>query len=87
VRAFLESCGIWEVRTAYQSPWQSCYVEWMIRILRWGSLDHVVVLNQRYLARLLRGTYSSTTIPRGITRACTERRWSRSRELQSGTGS
>ena len=54
VRASLESCGIWEVRTAYQSPWQNRYVERMIGILRRELLGHVIVLNQRYLGRLLR---------------------------------
>jgi len=53
VRAFLESCGIREVRTAYQSPWQNPYVERMIGTLRRELLDHVIVLNQRHLARLL----------------------------------
>jgi len=27
VRAFLDSCGIEEVRTAYRSPWQNPFVE------------------------------------------------------------
>jgi transposase InsO family protein len=53
VRAFLESCGIREVRTAYQSPWQNPYVERMIGTLRRELLDHVIVLNQRHLERLL----------------------------------
>ena len=53
VRAFLESCGILEVRTAYRSPWQNPYVERMIGTLRRGLLDHVIVLNQAHLERLL----------------------------------
>jgi len=54
VRAFLESCGIEEVRTAYRSPWQNPYVERMIGTLRRELLDHIIVLNQRHLERLLR---------------------------------
>jgi transposase InsO family protein len=54
VRAFLESCGIQEVRTAYRSPWQNPYIERMIGTLRRELLDHVIVLNQRHLERLLR---------------------------------
>jgi len=54
VRAFLISCGILEVRTAYQSPWQNPYVERMIGTLRRELLDHVIVLNQRHLERLLK---------------------------------
>jgi len=54
VRAFLISCGILEVRTAYQSPWQNPYIERMIGTLRRELLDHVIVLNQSHLERLLR---------------------------------
>jgi len=54
VRAFLISCAILEVRTAYRSPWQNPCVERMIGTLRRELLDHVIVLNQAYLERLLR---------------------------------
>ena len=54
VRAFLISCGILEVRKAYQSPWQNPYVERMIGTLRRELLNHVIVLNQRHLERLVR---------------------------------
>jgi len=42
------------VRTAYRSPWQNPYVERMIGTLRRELLDHIIVLNQRHLERLLR---------------------------------
>ena len=54
VRVFLDSCGIEEVRTAYQSPWQNPFVERFIGTLRRELLDHLIVLNQRHLNRLLR---------------------------------
>jgi hypothetical protein len=54
VRAFLISCGILEVRTAYRSPWQNPYIERFIGTLRRELLDHVIVLNQAHLERLLR---------------------------------
>lgn len=54
VYAFLESCGIQEVRTAYDSPWQNPYIERMIGTLRRELLDHVMVLSQGHLQRLLR---------------------------------
>jgi len=54
VRAFLESCGIQEVRTAYESPWQNPYIERMIGTLRRELLDHVIVLSQSHLEGLLR---------------------------------
>jgi transposase InsO family protein len=54
VRALLERCGIQEVRTAYRSPWQNPYLERMMGTLRQELLDHVILLNQRHLERLLR---------------------------------
>jgi transposase InsO family protein len=54
VRAFLISCGILEVRTAYRSPWQNPYIERFIGTLRRELLDHVIVLNQAHLSRLLK---------------------------------
>jgi hypothetical protein len=54
VRAFLDSCGITEVRVAYRSPWQNPFVERFIGTLRCEMLDHVIVLSQGYLERLLR---------------------------------
>lgn len=53
VHAFLIACGMLEVRTAYRSPWQNPYVERFIGTLRRELLDHVIVLNQQHLARLL----------------------------------
>jgi putative transposase len=54
VRAFLDSCGIEEVRTAYRSPWQNPFVERFIGTLRREMLNHVIVLGQGHLERLLR---------------------------------
>jgi putative transposase len=54
VKAFLKSCGIEEVRTAYRSPWQNPFVERFIGTLRRELLDQVIVLNQWHLERLLK---------------------------------
>ena len=54
MKAFLERCGILEVRTAYESPWQNPYIEHMIGTLRRELLDNVIVLSQQHLERLLR---------------------------------
>ena len=54
VAAFLISCGILEVRTAYQSFWQNLCIERFIGTLRRELLDHVIVLNQAHMERLLK---------------------------------
>jgi transposase InsO family protein len=54
VLGFLEANDIEEVRTAYRSPWQNPYVERFIGTVRRELLDHVVVLGERHLGRLLR---------------------------------
>ena len=48
------SLGIHEVKTAPRSPWQNPYVERLIGTLRRECLDHMVVLNETHLRRLLR---------------------------------
>jgi transposase InsO family protein len=45
--------GICEVKTAPRSPWQNPYVERLIGTLRRECLDHIVVLNETHLRRLL----------------------------------
>jgi putative transposase len=49
-----QSMGIHEVKTAARAPWQTPYVERLIGTLRRECLDHVVVLNEPHLRRLLR---------------------------------
>ena len=48
--------GIEEVPTAPRSPWQNPYVERLIGSVRRECLDHVIVLNERHLRRIL-GSY------------------------------
>jgi transposase InsO family protein len=54
VSAFLKTCGIREVRTAYSSPWQNPYIERFIGTLRRELLDHVIIINEGHLEQLLR---------------------------------
>ena len=49
----VRSLGIHEVKIAPRSPWQNPYVERLIGTLRRECLDHVVVLNESHLRRLL----------------------------------
>jgi putative transposase len=50
--------GIKEVLTAPQSPWQNPYVERLIGSIRRECLDHVIVLHERHLQRLLTGYFA-----------------------------
>ena len=50
----VQTMGIHEVKTAPRSPWQNPYEERLIGTLRRECLDHVVVLNETHLHRLLR---------------------------------
>jgi putative transposase len=49
--------GIKEVLIAPRSPWQNPYVERLIGSIRRECLDHVIVLHERHLRRLLTGYF------------------------------
>ena len=53
-----QALGLKEVRIAPRSPWQSPYVERLIGSVRREYLDHVIVLNQAHLYRLLKAYYA-----------------------------
>jgi putative transposase len=42
------------VRTAFRSPWQNGIAERWVGSVRWDLLDHLIVLNQRHLRKLLK---------------------------------
>jgi transposase InsO family protein len=50
----IHNLGIKEVMIAPRSPWQSPYVERVVGTLRRELLDHVIVMNEGHLRRLLR---------------------------------
>ncbi|MDZ7781677.1 MAG: integrase core domain-containing protein [Halioglobus sp.] len=54
VRRRIKSLGIEEVISAPRSPWQNPYVERVIGSIRRDCLNHVMVLNERHLRRILR---------------------------------
>ena len=50
----VRSMGIREVKTAPRSPWQNPYAERLIGTLRRDCLDHVIILSENHLRRVLR---------------------------------
>ncbi len=57
-RCRVHSLGIEEVLTAPRSPWQSPYVERLIGSIRRECLDHIIVVNERHLNRILRSYFA-----------------------------
>ncbi len=49
----IENLGIEQVVSALRSPWQNPYVERLIGSIRRECLDHVIVLGERHLKRVL----------------------------------
>ena len=49
----IESMGIRQVLTSARSPWQNPYVERVIGSIRRECVDHVIVINERHLRRVL----------------------------------
>jgi transposase InsO family protein len=49
----VRAMGITEVKIAPQSPWQSPYAERLVGSVRRECLDHVIVLGERHLRRIL----------------------------------
>ncbi len=57
-RKHVEALDIEEVVIAPHSPWQSSYVERAIGTLRRECLDHVIVLGEMHLRRIVRSYVS-----------------------------
>ena len=53
VRARIKAMGIEDVVTAPRSPWQDPFVERMIGSIRRECLDHLIVIDERHLRRIL----------------------------------
>ena len=49
----VRAMGITEVITAPRSPWQNPYAERLIGSIRRECLDHIIILNERHLRRVL----------------------------------
>ena len=63
--------GITEVLTAAQSPWQNAFVERLIGSIRRECLDHVIVLGEKHLRKILRSYFDTI---RNLALTC---RWAR----------
>jgi putative transposase len=50
----IASMGIREVRMAPRAPWQNAFVERVIGSIRRECLDHVIILSEAHLGRVLR---------------------------------
>jgi putative transposase len=50
----VKAMGSQPIRTAFRSPWQNGIAERWVGSVRRDLLDHVIVLNERHLRRLLR---------------------------------
>jgi putative transposase len=57
-RRRIDSLAMNEVVTAARSPWQNAFAERLIGSIRRECLDHVVILNQRHLRRLLKSYFA-----------------------------
>jgi transposase InsO family protein len=65
------------VITAARSPWQNPYVERLIGTIRRECLDHVIVLGERHLRRILREYveyYHTSRTHLGLGKECPEPR-------------
>ena len=49
--------GIEQVRITARSPWQNCYVERAIGSIRRECLNHMIVLSEQHLRRILKGYF------------------------------
>ena len=57
-RCRVQSLGVKEVISAPRSPWQNAFAERMIGSIRRECLDHMVVLSQRHLRKLLESYFA-----------------------------
>jgi putative transposase len=73
----VKGLGIEQVVIAARSPWQRPYVERVIGSIRRGCLDHVIVLSEKQLRRLLRSYsayYHRSRTHLGLEKDCPETR-------------
>jgi putative transposase len=52
-REGIKHFNIKQIVTAYRSPWENGYAEWVIRSIKRKCLDHVIILNEIHLRKIL----------------------------------
>jgi transposase InsO family protein len=57
-RRCVQNLGIEQVLIAPQSPWQNPFVERLIGTIRRECLDHLIVLNEAHLRRILKSFFA-----------------------------
>jgi transposase InsO family protein len=57
-RRRIQGLGIEEILTAPRSPWQNPYAERLVGSVRRECLDHVIVLGERHLDRILKSYFA-----------------------------
>jgi transposase InsO family protein len=55
--ARVQGMGIEQIRTAPRSPWQNCFVERIIGSIRRECLNHVIIINEGQLRRILKSYF------------------------------
>ncbi len=73
----ISSLDIEQILTSPRSPWQNPYVERVIVSIRRECLDHVIILNEQHLRRVLReyfDYYHLSQTHLGLERDCPETR-------------
>ena len=69
----VEMLDIEDRSTSYRSPWQNPYIERLIGSVRRECLDHVIVLGERHLWRVMRGYveyYNGSRTRFGLAKEC-----------------
>ena len=69
--------GIREIVTAYRSPWQNGYCEKVVGSILREFLDHVIVINEKHLRKLLKEYfhyYNTQRTHLGLNKDCSEPR-------------
>jgi putative transposase len=76
-RQRVRGLGLKEVLSAPRSPWKNPYVERLIGSIRRECLDHVIVLNEHHLRRILKsyfGYYHRTRTPLSVDKDASDTR-------------